>query len=410
MTPQDILKQFFGYDKFKPGQKEIISSILSGQNILAILPTGGGKSLCYQIPALVCPTFSIVISPLIALMKDQVDSINKREKIAAYINSTLDYRESEKVLQDVAEMRIKLLYLSPEKLDNKQFAERISLLKPYYIFVDEAHCISEWGHNFRPSYRKIKQFIEYTGIEKISAFTATATEDVRSDIVDQLGMKEPKIFVRGFERENLHINVVSTKQKKEFIAKTLKKGSLPSIIYAATRKLTEEVSEYLRTCNIDAAYYHAGLTPDLRKIIQDDFLNGRIKVIVSTNAFGMGIDKSDIRSVIHYNIPGNLENYYQEIGRAGRDGQESDVFLLYEDKDRLIQEYFINNSFPTKDQIEQTYNAVCDYGKVALGNLNTFRYKSDFISRIQRYFKNRHRSIDKNIGRVRIFKSNFGIQ
>ena len=194
---------------------------MAGQNILAILPTGGGKSICYQIPALVCPTFSIVISPLIALMKDQVDSINKREKVAAFINSTLDFRESEKVLQEVAENRIKLLYLSPEKLDNKQFAERINSLNPYYIFVDEAHCISEWGHNFRPSYRKIKQFIDFTGIERISAFTATATEDVRSDIVDQLGMQNPKIFVRGFERENLHLNVVATKQKKEFIAKNL---------------------------------------------------------------------------------------------------------------------------------------------------------------------------------------------
>jgi ATP-dependent DNA helicase RecQ len=367
MNAQETLKQFFGYRDFRPGQKEIISSIMNGKNVLAILPTGGGKSICYQIPALISPSFSIVISPLIALMKDQVDSINKRENVAAYINSSLDYRESEKVLQNVAQGIIKLLYLSPEKIDNKQFAERIKSLKPSYIFVDEAHCISEWGHNFRPSYRKIKQFIEFTGIENVSAFTATATKDVRLDIVEQLGMRNSEIFVRGFERDNLHLNVINTKQKKETLLKLLSKKTLPAIIYMATRKLTEEVAEFLRINRFDAAYYHAGLAPELRKIIQDDFLNDRIKIVVSTNAFGMGIDKSDIRTVVHFNVPGNIENYYQEIGRAGRDGKDSNIYLLYEERDRLIQEYFIRNSHPSKEQIQQTYNAVCDYGNVALG-------------------------------------------
>jgi ATP-dependent DNA helicase RecQ len=317
------------------------------------------------------PTFAIVISPLIALMKDQVDSINKREEVAAFINSSLDFRESEKVLQNIAGNKIKLLYLSPEKIDNNQFAERIKSLSPSFIFVDEAHCISEWGHNFRPSYRKIKQFIEFTGIENISAFTATATEDVRKDIVEQLGMKNSKIFVRGFERENLHLNVIATKQKKETLVKLLSKGSQPAIIYTATRKIAEEVSDFLRTNKLDAMHYHAGLSSELRRIIQDDFLNDRLKIVVATNAFGMGIDKSDIRTVVHFNIPANIENYYQEIGRAGRDGKDSNIYLFYEDKDKSIQEFFINNSHPSKEQIQTTYNAICDYGNVAIGFTRT---------------------------------------
>ncbi len=367
MTAKEALEQYFGFKDFRPGQQEIISSILEGKNVLAILPTGGGKSICYQIPALISPSFSIVISPLIALMKDQVDSINKRENIAAFVNSSLEFREAEKILQSVSQGQIKLLYLSPEKIDNKQFAERIRFLNPSYIFVDEAHCISEWGHNFRPSYRKIKQFIEFLGIDNISAFTATATNDVRKDILEQLGMKNPKVFVRGFERKNLHLNVVYTKQKKEAVIKLLNKDSLPAIIYTATRKHTEEVNEFLRLNGLDSAYYHAGLAPEMRRIIQDDFINDRVKIVAATNAFGMGIDKSDIRTVIHYDIPGNIENYYQEIGRAGRDGNDSNIFLLYQERDRLIHEFFIKNSFPSKEQIQITYDAICDYGNVALG-------------------------------------------
>jgi ATP-dependent DNA helicase RecQ len=371
MTSKEALEQFFGFKDFRPGQQEIISSILEGKNVLAILPTGGGKSICYQIPALISESFSIVISPLIALMKDQVDSINKKENVAAFINSTLDFREAETILHNVTQGKIKLLYLSPEKIDNKQFAERIKVLAPSYIFVDEAHCISEWGHNFRPSYRKIKQFIEFIGIENISAFTATATEDVRNDILEQLGMKKPKVFIKGFERENLHLNVITTKQKKETVIKLLGKDSQPAIIYAATRKHAEEVCEFLRINGLDAAFYHAGLAPEIRRIIQDDFINDRLKIVAATNAFGMGIDKSDIRTVIHYNIPGNIENYYQEIGRAGRDGKDSNVFLLYDERDRLIQEFFIKNSFPSKEQIHTTYNAICDYGNIAIGFTKT---------------------------------------
>jgi len=368
-TAKDILQKFFGYDEFRPGQMDIISSIINEENILAILPTGAGKSLCYQIPALMSKSFAIIVSPLIALMKDQVDALNARENISAFINSSLDPRESDKVISGLTSGKIKILYVSPEKLTNVNFAERMKSLSPSYLFVDEAHCISEWGHNFRPSYRKIKEFITFTGIKNISAFTATATEDVRTDIIKQLGLNNPKIFVRGFERENLCLNVFHTTNKKEKCVEILKVKNQPAIIYTSTRKSAEEVADFLRLNKIDAVYYHAGLTSELRRMIQDDFLSGRKKTIVSTNAFGMGIDKSDVRTIIHYNLPGTIENYYQEIGRAGRDGKESDIFLLYDEKDRLIQQYFISSGNPSRTQIENVYDTLYNCGNTALGSL-----------------------------------------
>ena len=368
-TAKDILLKFFGYSGFRPGQLEIISSILNEENILAILPTGAGKSLCYQIPALMSKTFAIVVSPLIALMKDQVDALNARENISAFINSSSDPRESDKVISGLTSGKIKILYVSPEKLTNSNFAERMKLLTPSYLFVDEAHCISEWGHNFRPSYRKIKEFISFTGIKNISAFTATATEDVRTDIVKQLELNNPRIFVRGFERDNLCLNVLHTTHKKEKCVDILKGKNQPAIIYTSTRKSAEEVADFLRLNKIDAVYYHAGLTSELRRMIQDDFLSGRKKTIVSTNAFGMGIDKSDVRTIIHYNLPGTIENYYQEIGRAGRDGKKSDIFLLYDEKDKVIQQYFISSANPARYQIENVYDTLYNCGNVALGSV-----------------------------------------
>jgi len=371
LTPLQVLTQFFGFNEFRPGQKEIIDSILTGENVLAVLPTGGGKSLCYQIPALMSNSFSVVVSPLIALMKDQVDSINSKQKVAAFINSTLELRDIYKVLNEIEQGDIKLLYVSPEKLNSITFCESIKKLNPSYLFVDEAHCISEWGHSFRPSYRKIKSFIDIIGFSSIAAFTATATEDVRNDIVEQLGMQAPRVFVKGFERENLFLNVIHTSSKKEKLLNILKHHELPGIIYTATRKSAEEVTEYLRINGMDAVFYHAGVVPELRRIIQDDFQKNRVKLIVATNAFGMGIDKSDIRTLIHYNLTANIENYYQEIGRAGRDGNDSNVFLFYDDNDKSIQEYFIKNSFPTREQIELVYNTICDYASIALGNAYT---------------------------------------
>ncbi len=371
MNSIDALKKYFGYSSFRPGQEEIIYSILCGENVLAILPTGGGKSLCYQIPALLSESFAIVVSPLIALMKDQVDSLNKSEIKAAFINSTLDFQTTENVLRSIELKQIKILYVSPEKLARIDFAERIKILKPEYIFIDEAHCISEWGHNFRPSFRKIKDFIDACEVKKIGAFTATATEEVRNDIINQLGLKNPKLFVKGFERNNLSLSAKRIINKKDKILELLKPASLPAIIYCSTRKSCEDLAEFLTNNNFSAAYYHAGIKPELKRLIQDDFMSGRIKIICATNAFGMGIDKSDIRTIIHFNLPGSIENYYQEIGRAGRDGYNSKVILLFDENDQQIQKYFIESSFPSRKQLETVYDIICDYAGIATGMKNS---------------------------------------
>ena len=331
MSPLQALKKYFNYDSYRLGQLEIIEDIVSGSNVLAVLPTGAGKSICYQIPALISDNYSIVISPLIALMKDQVDSLNRTSEIAAFINSTQSFYETEKVLQDIHFGKIKIVYVAPERLENPEFAARLKNLNPQYLFIDEAHCISEWGHNFRPSYTKLKDFIEFTGIKKISAFTATATPEVVKDIVKQLGLKNAKVTIKGFERENLFVNVEITKRKKERCLELVHQFKTPAIIYTSSRKKAEELAEYLKLNKIKCEFYHAGLDPIIRKKIQEDFIEDRLPLIIATNAFGMGIDKKDIRLVIHFNSTGSIENYYQEIGRAGRDGKNSHTFLLYDE-------------------------------------------------------------------------------
>lgn len=370
MNPLVALKKYFGYDSFRQNQLEIIEAIMEGNNVLAVLPTGAGKSLCYQIPALTAKNFSIVISPLIALMKDQVDSLNRGEEIAAFINSSQTFSESEEIFQKLLYGKIKILYVAPERLSNFDFAERIKKLQPSYLFIDEAHCISEWGHNFRPSYRKINEFAEYISIKNISSFTATATPEVVQDIVTQLGLKNPKFFIRGFERENLELNVFVTKKKKEKCLELISQFKTPAIIYTSSRKMAEDVSEFLNFNRVPCAFYHAGMTSFERKRIQEEFINDKTKVIAATNAFGMGIDKKDIRLIIHYNTPGSIENYYQEIGRAGRDGKTSFVFLLHDDEDINIQNYFLVNSHPDKQMIENIYDAICDYNKIPVGSFD----------------------------------------
>ncbi len=369
MTPKEALKHFFNYDEFRPFQEEIIDTIIEGNNVLAILPTGGGKSLCYQIPALIADGFSLVISPLIALMKDQVDSINSIEPVAAFINSSQSFPETEKILNDVAFGKLKMLYVAPEKLENRYFIDRLKHIKPEYIFIDEAHCISEWGHNFRPSYRRINEFCEFLEVEKLSAFTATAVPEVRKDIIAELDLKSPRLFIKGFERPNLHLNVIKTRNKKEKVLELLKRFPSPAIIYTSTRKNAESVAEFLLANHLQAHYYHAGLQNEKRRVIQDDFLSDRVKIIVATNAFGMGIDKQDIRLIIHFNMPGTIESYYQEIGRAGRDGNDSKVFLLYEPRDRSIQEFLIEQNYPKREDVEKVYNTVCNFASVALGSM-----------------------------------------
>ena len=391
---EQILWEYFGFEKFREGQKEIIESIIAGFPTLAILPTGGGKSLCYQLPAMIAEKPSIVISPMISLMKDQVDKLNKTKLQAAFVNSSQSFRESEAVLRLVAENKIKLLYLSPEKITSPNFLRRLKDTEWQYLFVDEAHCISEWGHNFRPSYRKIYDFAKELGFDVISAFTATATPEVRRDIAFQLRMDNPKIFVRGFERPNLALQVLKPHDKKSKLAAILRSNKLPAIVYCSTRKETEEVADFLRLQGFAVNHYHAGLSSELRKMIQEDFLSDKLEVIVATNAFGMGIDKNDIRAIIHYNIPASLEHYYQEIGRAGRDGKRSEIFLFYSKRDFAVHEYLIENSFPNEDEIRTVYNGIADYMRVALGS--SYDEMLPIDKQVLKFFET------KNIGRAKL--------
>lgn len=367
MQPREILKKYFGYTDFRPFQEEIVTSILNKKNVLAVLPTGGGKSICYQIPAIMADHYSIVVSPLIALMKDQVDALNSKTELAAFLNSTLDYREVQNVQNKIARNEIKLLYVSPEKLAGSEFIQFARNNKPHYVFVDEAHCISEWGHSFRPSYRSIKSFCEQIENKNISAFTATAIPEVRQDIIDQLGFENSRIIVSGFGRDNLSIKVVRSKTKKDLLTPLLK-NSKPAIVYTSTRRNAEEAASFLTANKINAAHYHAGLTNELRRMIQDDFANDRLDVVCATNAFGMGIDKSNIRTIIHYNLPGSIENYYQEIGRAGRDGNESKAVLIYDDQDIAIHKYLIDLNYPDTNTVRTVYNLICDYASIAVGS------------------------------------------
>lgn len=374
---KDSLKKYFGFTEFRPGQEEIIQSILEKKNVLAIMPTGAGKSLCYQLPSLLSETYSIIISPLISLMQDQVHAINQDKYSAAFINSSLDYLGTEKVLNDLTNNKLKMLFIAPEKLNNPHFVERIKSTNPEYLFVDEAHCISEWGHNFRPSFRYIKDFANSIGVKSISGFTATATPAVRNDIITQLGFKEPSVFVYGFERENISLNVEQTKNRKERILKLLKENKIPTIIYASTRKSCETLTEYLRLEKINVEFYHAGLSNEIRKVIQDDFIKNELNVIVATNAFGMGIDKQNIGMVIHFNIPGSIENLYQEFGRAGRDGNQASAYLFFSEKDKYIQEFLIKMNHPSIEQIKMCYDALLDYHQIAVNSFSENSFEID---------------------------------
>ncbi|MDX9924422.1 MAG: RecQ family ATP-dependent DNA helicase [Ignavibacteriaceae bacterium] len=371
MKLKEKLKEHFGFTSFRSGQEEIIKDIINGKNVLAILPTGGGKSLCFQLPALLSNSISIVISPLISLMKDQVDSINKNNLNAVFINSSLDPSDYRVAMNLVTLKKVKLVYLSPEKLSDTSFIKIIKDLKPSYLFIDEAHCISEWGHNFRPSFRKIIDFVKFLEIDSVSAFTATANQIVREDIVKLLEMKNPSVYVEGFERPNISIKVITSTNKKKDLVRLFNKLELPAIVYTATRRSAEETANELQKFGFNATYYHGALNAEIRKMIQDDFINEKIEIICATNAFGMGIDKSNIRTVVHYEIPSSIENYYQEIGRAGRDGNESKAILLYNPRDIVLQRQIINSSYPDFSQIMMVYDLILNYYQIGIGSSNT---------------------------------------
>ena len=345
MTKQEALKRYFGYDTFRPGQEHLMDAILSGRDALGIMPTGAGKSVCYQIPALLMDGITIVISPLISLMKDQVQSLNQAGIHAAYINSSLTENQIQKALSLAARGQYKIIYVAPERLETTNFLWFARSVKISMVAVDEAHCISQWGQDFRPSYLKIVQFVQSLSYRPVlSAFTATATEEVKNDIICVLGLRQPEVLVTGFDRKNLFFAVEQASQKDAYTVRYVKEHADESgIIYCATRKNVDKIYEKLLAQGISVTRYHAGLSNGERKENQDDFVYDRTSVIVATNAFGMGIDKSNVRYVLHYNMPQSMENYYQEAGRAGRDGEPSECILLYSAQDVVINRMLLES-------------------------------------------------------------------
>lgn len=341
----ETLKTYFGYDTFREGQEKIVEAILANRDVLAIMPTGAGKSICYQIPALILPGITLVISPLISLMQDQVKALNDAGIHAAFINSSLTENQISKALYLAASGRYKIIYVAPERLENYEFLEFARNVEISMVTVDEAHCISQWGQDFRPSYLKIVEFIKNLPKRPIvSAFTATATEEVKNDILCTLSLEDPEVVITGFDRKNLYYSVENIRRKDEFIMEYIEKHPTESgIIYCATRKNVDNLFELLFKRGVPVTRYHAGLTNETRKKNQDDFIYDRTPVIIATNAFGMGIDKSNVRYVIHYNMPQSMENYYQEAGRAGRDGENSQCILLFSLQDVMIDRMLLDN-------------------------------------------------------------------
>jgi ATP-dependent DNA helicase RecQ len=360
------LRQHFGFDDFREGQREVVGSILAGKDAVVVMPTGSGKSLCYQLPAMILDGVTLVVSPLIALMKDQVDALQARGLPATFINSSLSEPEQRARIDSLRRRAHKLVYIAPERFRSSRFTAAVQSIPVSLFAVDEAHCISTWGHDFRPDYLRLKHVIRSLGRIQTIALTATATPYVRSDIIQQLGLSQPQTFISGFDRPNLTIEVVHTEKEKEKISRIrhlAQKTSGSGIVYASTRKSVEQVGRELKTAGLRVSTYHAGMSDGVRIKAQEDFMSGRTQMIVATNAFGMGIDKPDIRFVAHYQIPGSIEAYYQEIGRAGRDGLPSTCVLLFNYADKNTHDFFIEGSYPDISTVKNVYAALLGTGQ-----------------------------------------------
>ncbi|HWZ60490.1 MAG TPA: RecQ family ATP-dependent DNA helicase [Gemmatimonadaceae bacterium] len=356
-----VLREQFGYETFRPGQERAVRAVLDGRDTLVVLPTGGGKSLCFQVPALMLPGLTIVMSPLISLMKDQVDALTARGLPAAFINSTLTGAQIADRLARAQRGQLKLLYVAPERFDFGTSAGRLRAMGVSLLAVDEAHCISEWGHDFRPSYRRVGAVREALGFPPTIALTATATPPVRADITRQLGLRDPEEIVTGFDRANLRFSVVPTKndaEKDASLLDLLRTHTGSGVVYVSTRKAVERITPLLENAGIPAVGYHAGLDDDTRHQVQDAFMTERVRAVVATNAFGMGIDKRNVRLVVHHAMPGSLEAYYQEAGRAGRDGAPSECVLLHAFQDRFTHEFFIKAAYPDRGIVESVYQSL----------------------------------------------------
>lgn len=375
-TAIQVLSKYWGYDSFRPLQREIIETIAGGKDVLALMPTGGGKSLCFQIPALMHDGLCLVISPLIALMKDQVENLKKRDIKAETIYSGLHYREIEQILENCIYGDTKFLYLSPERLTSTIFQDKLPLLPINFIAIDEAHCISQWGYDFRPAYLQIARIKDKLPEIPMIALTATATEFVRKDIVEKLELRETEIFVQSFERKNLSYSIRYVEDKLNKILNILDSIQGTGIVYVRSRKGTEQIAEFLQKNKVSADFYHAGLSTQERSDKQEKWINNKIRVMVCTNAFGMGIDKPDVRIVIHIGPPESLEEYYQEAGRAGRDGIKSYAVLLYKggDGEQILQRF--ERSMPTLSYVKEVYHALSNYLEVGYesGEGRTYDY------------------------------------